>query len=206
MHANTPSDSSADPRKPRIDGIRIRQRRIELGLGTEALARRAKNSSTTLHHIEQDQTPTSRPGTLRKLAVALEVAVTDLVQQTALPQPTTEEQHAFDRQTNPTIGQVLTQRPRLFDDWSGEDWDELYSEFGIGGAMTSTGVISAAMRINRKRQTLRQLSVLLETDLGEVAAALVEQMFLLAHAHSGASMAHDELIPEQTLQESRSAE
>ena len=74
---------------------------------------------------------------------------------------------------NPMVDEVRAGRPRLFTGWSEENWDGHYSEFGVGGALTFEGGVQAAETINRKRETLQQLSVVLDTELGEVAAQLI---------------------------------
>jgi hypothetical protein len=48
--------------------------------------------------------------------------------------------------------------------------------------LTFEGVVQAAENINRKRETLRQLSVVLDTGLGEVAARLVATLHALVEA------------------------
>ena len=161
-------------------GIRVREFRVDRGWGVDALARRAGISRTTLHNIETGRTPTPRAATLKKLAEVFQISVAHLFSGSAPEQAASrsrgfdeDARRTFDRHTNPMVDEVRAGRPRLFTGWSGENWDELYSEFGVGGALTFEGVVQAAETINRKRETLQQLSIVLDTDLGEVAAQLI---------------------------------
>ena len=65
-----------------------------------------------------------------------------------------------------------------------EDWDELYSSFGTGGALTEHGVLKMAETIAKKRETMRKLSILLETHLGDAAAAVIDSLFALVEVQS----------------------
>jgi transcriptional regulator with XRE-family HTH domain len=167
------------------------------GWGTGALSRRSGVSRTALHNIETGHTPNPRAATLKKLAEAFQISVAQLLagptkgeradacggEGSGPPWNSHEsERRMFDRHTNPMVDEVRAMRPRLFTSWSGQDWDELYSEFGVGGALTFEGVVQAAENINRKRETLRQLSVVLDTGLGEVAARLVATLHALVEA------------------------
>ena len=75
------------------------------------------------------------------------------------------------------ISEIYRESPELFTSWRPEEWDELYSMFGTGGQLSPQGVVEAANRINRKRETIQQLHVVLETHLGEVAAKLIETLY-----------------------------
>lgn len=169
-------------------GERIRQLRLSRGWGIDTLASRAKLSRTTLHNLENGTTANPRASTLKRLAETLDVTVGRLLEDR--PEPlvhvpaaqTDDDRRQLDRHTNPLIDETLALRPRMFDGWSPENWDELYSEFGMGGALTQEGVIEAATRINRKRQTLRQLEVVLETDLAEVAARMIDSLYEMVKA------------------------
>jgi len=75
------------------------------------------------------------------------------------------------------VTEVSAELPALFLDWTEADWDELYSSFGTGGPLTRQGVVDAATEMNRKRETIRQFQVVLETHLAEVAARMVETLY-----------------------------
>lgn len=84
---------------------------------------------------------------------------------------------AFDRSTNPFVTQIAAERPGLFDGWSPDDWDELYSQFGVGGPLTEEGVLAATSRINLNRDAVYRLRIVMQTHLADVAAALVETLY-----------------------------
>ena len=84
---------------------------------------------------------------------------------------------AFDRATNPLVTRVAHERPGLFDGWTADDWDELYSQFGVGGALTEQGVHVAAARINGNRDTVYRLRIVLQTHLADVAAGLIDTLY-----------------------------
>jgi hypothetical protein len=83
----------------------------------------------------------------------------------------------FDRLTNPLVDIVRHSAPELFSGWSEADWDELYSVFGTGGGLTEEGVTKAARQMNRRRDTLWRLQIVMETHLAEVAERLVKTLF-----------------------------
>jgi hypothetical protein len=73
--------------------------------------------------------------------------------------------------------------------------DEPYSAFGVGGALTRAGVATAATELNRKREVVRRLQIVLETHLSEVAARTIDVLYDLVSPGSlvspGDSLRHD---------------
>lgn len=191
---NTSAQSVGRASQGALSG-RIQDLRVARGWGIDALARRASLSRTTVHNLERGHTPNPRAATLKKLAEAFGISVSALLGEpssavAADSDPQTHisvrgdesGQRQFDRHTNPVVDEARAERPRLFMGWSNDNWDELYSEFGVGGPLTFEGVVQAAEAINRKRETLRQLSVVLDTDLGEVAARLIATLHAMVQA------------------------
>jgi transcriptional regulator with XRE-family HTH domain len=102
--------------------------------------------------------------------------------QTASSQPATSQTTTmFSKQSdqlhNLQIGDVKVQQPTLFQEWNSKDWDELYSEFGVGGALTPQGVAHSADLINRKKEIFRKLEIVLESDLADLAEAIVRSFY-----------------------------
>ena len=89
---------------------------------------------------------------------------------------------AFDKATNRSIREVCAEEPEIFEGWASHDLEELYSTFGMGGALSREGVRTAAERINRKRTVIQQLQIVLETHLGEVAEGLIGNLFAMVQA------------------------
>lgn len=117
---------------------------------------------------------TNRPQarTLHRLAESLGVAADELFQE-----PSLLTHRVFDRETNPVVQQVIASHPQLFQGWTEADFDELYSRFGTGGAMSSTGTIDAAKSMNAKRELFRKVGVLLEGSEGVLLSGFVDLLY-----------------------------
>jgi hypothetical protein len=109
--------------------------------------------------------------TLHKLVEGLNWSVDELFL------PPGRSPQRFDRDTNPEIASVVGNRGELFERWSEADFDELYSQFGMGGSLNEAGVVAAAEAINAKRSLLRQVSVILESGESELLADLVRFLY-----------------------------
>ena len=168
----------------------IRAACLRRGWDCGELAKRAGVSRTTVYHLERGQIAQPRRSTVGKIASALGLSAEELLNGPSgcPPAPANSRgraawrspeaaAHKFDRSTNPVVAEVCGERPELVAGWSQREWDELYSSFGTGGALTHSGVLRAAETINRKRETLRRLSILLETHLAEVAARMVHTLY-----------------------------
>lgn len=116
------------------------------------------------------KTPHAR--TLHRLASGLGVSVDEFFQNPALL-----AQRAFNRQTNPQVSQLMRSRPAMFNGWTAADFDELYSRFGTGGALTEEGVGAAVAAMNRKRDILTKVSLLLECGEADVLVGLVDLLY-----------------------------
>ncbi len=162
---------------------RIRTECARRGWDLQTLADRADVSRTALYHLLEGHTARPRGVTLNRLAAAFDLPVEELLaagDQTAAP-PVRPVSHSpaarFDRATNPEVDAIATERPHLFRGWSESDWDELYSTFGAGGALSRQGVIASATAINRKRETIRRLHIVMETHLRVVAEELIDTLY-----------------------------
>ena len=83
----------------------------------------------------------------------------------------------FDRATNPLVAEVLESRPELFQNWTEADFDELHSRFGAGGPLTRDGVLESVRRMNRKREIIDKLNLLLETGEAEVLGGIIDLFY-----------------------------
>ncbi len=110
--------------------------------------------------------------TLHRLAEALQVSADEFFQD-----PSLLAHRAFDRQTNPLVDEVVSERPELFAAWNAGDFDELYSRFGTGGALTRAGAIAAAERINRVRAVQEKVALVLETHEAELLEEFVDLLY-----------------------------
>jgi transcriptional regulator with XRE-family HTH domain len=152
--------------------------------------------------LERGAIPSPHAATLHRLATALEIPIAWLNpdEPPLLPgasSPTVDSSSPateFDRQTNPYVDVVHQQFPQAFAGFTPDDWNELYSSFGTGGALTEEGVLQLALALSQKRETLRRVSLLLETHLAAPTTAMVNSLFQLiqvppATAEAGAPAA-----------------
>lgn len=172
---------------------RIRARCLEEGINLGELARRAGISRTTVYHLLEGTTRMPRASTLCRIARALQIDPKQLLpERSSATSPCScdpkEQDHrsrqAFDRATNRAVAVACRNRPELFRDWSGADWEELYSSFGTGGELNEQGVYELAERMNRRRETVHKLQVVLETHLAEVAENLLETLYRMVTSHA----------------------
>lgn len=187
--ATVPSDQAASPFCRELSD-RIRTACVRRGWDASELADRACVSRTTLYNLERGRTGRPRTKTLKRIAEALQISVEQLLETPAHHDGGTWRERSeadvrFDRATNSAVSAVIEERPDLFRDWSNHELDELYSMFGTGGQLTGRGVVLAAEAINRKRETLRKLDVVLETHLREDATHLVDTMFRMVQPGGG---------------------
>lgn len=112
--------------------------------------------------------PQSR--TLHRLAQGFDVPVEVFL----LPPGSGRE--AFDRATNPAVAEAIDREPHLFSDWTIDDFDELCSRFGSGGALTVDGALLAARDMNRKRAALEQVAIILESGEADLMYAMIETL------------------------------
>ena len=184
-----PCEGAADNRQ---FGARIRTECIRRGWDLQEFADRAGLSRTTIYNLEQGRTARPHPTTFGKLAAVLDVPVDALLapQQGDGASPELaaavggHDPRAFDIATNPAVTDVMRERPELFAGWGRDDVEELYSLFGVGGELNHRGVVCAAEAINRKRETVRKLHVVLETHLRERAIDLVDLLYDLVQVRT----------------------
>lgn len=189
-----------DPHSPRLADV-LRNMRLRKGWNMDRVAAAAGISRTTLYHLERGAIAHPRAATLYKLARALGVPIerlqpgvsnrgpeearlfpksraSDPKVETACSQLTDGVAgREFDRTTNPEVQTVAAAEPSLFDGWTEHDWDQLYSTFAVGGALTEEGVRAEAAKINRNRETIHRLHIVLETHLSEVAAGMIDTLY-----------------------------
>jgi transcriptional regulator with XRE-family HTH domain len=113
-----------------------------------------------------------RPQTLHRLANSLSVPVEELFQDPALLR-----HRLFDRHTNPMVEEVVQSSPQLFHGWTSAEFDELYSRFGTGGALTREDAVQVARAMNRRRDLLAKAALLLETSEAELFESMLELLY-----------------------------
>jgi transcriptional regulator with XRE-family HTH domain len=141
------------------------------GLTLAELLRRSRLNHRTVKCILTGRTR-PQPRTLHRLAATLNVPVEELFQDPALLR-----HRLFDRQTNPVVEEVVSGEPQLFHGWTQVEFDELYSRFGAGGALTAEGTKETAKHMNRRRELLGKAALLLETNEGELLEGMIEMLY-----------------------------
>ena len=169
----------------------IQTERLNRGWTMTELVRRTGINRGTLYRLERGESARPQMKTIQSLARAFDVPAQSLLD----PQPAGEwrpgregqltAEQEFDRATNPVVSEVLQEQPRLFAGWTAAEMDELYSMFGTGGQLTRGGVEAAAESINRKRETIRKLQVVLETGLKDQAVDLIDALYRLVQVPPG---------------------
>ena len=110
--------------------------------------------------------------TVQRLAAALGVENEEL-----FAAPTGMTAAAFDLATNPLVAEQAAACPKLFTGWTPEDYAELASRFGVGGALTAEGVLRAAEQQNERRELVERARVVLESDHAEVLSELINVLY-----------------------------
>jgi len=141
------------------------------GLSAEQVAQRSGLDRRTVRAILQG---THRPHarTLTQLAHGLQASVDEF-----FLDPSRLIYRHFDRQTNPIVQEVVESHRELFDHWSEADFDELRSRVGAGGPLAREGALAAVRDMNRKRELIERLSVVLETGQADLLGKIVDLFY-----------------------------
>src|SRR5690349_21428068 len=119
----------------------IRTGRLRKGLNLSDLAEQAGVSRTTLHQLERGAIQTPQAKTLSRIAAVLELPPEQMQAATA-----ESRRSEFDFATNPAVQAIREQDPERFAHLTDDDWRELASQVGVGGGLTSEGVVQAIER------------------------------------------------------------
>ena len=103
--------------------------------------------------------------TLHKLATGLGVDADELFEDVRAAESAAAA--AFDREANPAVAELIDQQPELFAHWPPHEFDELSSRVAVGGQLTPAGALAAAQAMNRRRELLAQVALILETSEAE---------------------------------------
>lgn len=160
------------PRRSSRGVAAILQRIMETRrLSVDDVERRSGINEQTVRQLLRDDD--TRPGvrTLQQLADGLGIELREL-----LPQAVTNRRR-FDRRTNPVVDEVIATHPQWFDGWSTDDFDDLYSRFGTGGALTWDGAVASVHAINLRREMLTKVKLLLETGEADELVGTINLMY-----------------------------
>jgi transcriptional regulator with XRE-family HTH domain len=152
------------------------------------LAQQAGVSRTTLIHLERGAVQDPHATTLNKLALALDLPAEKLVhsvrQEPGRVGPVrgdtprlSSDAAEFDLATNPALNEAAERAPERFGGFTPADWQELASQFGVGGGLTVEGALAAADRLQADKSTLHKLRIVLQTHLREPAQQLIDALY-----------------------------
>jgi transcriptional regulator with XRE-family HTH domain len=191
QRARSPSPAPDRLLSPQSLARLVRRLRAERGWNRDQLARATGLSRTTLTHLEQGAIARPQVRTLQQLATAFEQPL-ELFERPSFPRRFSEssttgegadwsqpagQRSRVDQASNPAVETTRATNPDLFADWEASHWEQLYATFGVGGALSEAGVRETAARINQGRDLTRKLLVLLETHLGDAAAAMLDSLY-----------------------------
>lgn len=109
--------------------------------------------------------------TLHKFAAGLGVEVDELFQDGR------EAAIEFDRATNPAVAETIERHPKLFERWSAADFEELFSRVAVGGELTEAGALAAAEAMNRRRELMQQVALILESGDAEILREFIAMLY-----------------------------
>lgn len=153
-----------------LHGANVRRLMVRLNMTlAEVVAATGLDERTVRSILRGTTRPHAR--TLHKLAEGLGVDPDELFRDPR------EGAAAFDRQSNPAVAQVIERHPQLFARWNRADFEELYSRVAVGGELTEEGALAAAAAMNRRRDLMKQVAVILETREGEHLEEFVTMLY-----------------------------
>ncbi len=168
-------------------GKRILAARLRKGWNLSTLAANARISRTTLFQMERGSVLSPRAATLHRLAVALEIPLSQLHLEVVPPNdppstdasPRREENSPadFDRHAHPHVDAMVQRFPHVFSGFTRDDWGELYGRCTSSASLSDEILLGTAANIAHKRETLRRLSLLLQSHLAPATAAIVNCLF-----------------------------
>ncbi|MBL8828879.1 MAG: helix-turn-helix transcriptional regulator [Planctomycetaceae bacterium] len=150
----------------------VRRLLARQGLSVAELIDRAGLDERTVKNILNGTNSKPHARTLHQLALGLDVQADELFQNPALL-----ARRSFDRESNPLVDEVIEARPELFDHWTAADFDELSSRFGAGGALTFDGALSAVEQMNARRELMRKVALVMESDQRDVLRGIVDVLY-----------------------------
>jgi transcriptional regulator with XRE-family HTH domain len=163
---------------------RVRDYRYSKGWGPDELASRAAISRTALYQIESGKTELPRAGTLRRIAMALEVSMDTLLGHGETTRPSQATASASTRRARgggewiPAEGGPLTVSPTRTAPAEATD----PARFGVEASAIHEPALSA-----RERELTWKLHELLVSPLGEGIARIIEESHRLLPQVRGSS-------------------
>lgn len=147
--------------------MNIRRLLAKFNVEPQAFAETTGVDERTLRGVIQSRT-TPHVRTIKRIADGFGVEVDELYR----PVPALSDKR-FDRECNALVEQVKRVYPELYVGWTTAQDDELYSQFGTGGAMTEEGILAATKRILERCEVERQFRLVYESHEGAMLRDVV---------------------------------
>lgn len=162
--------ASAIPARRPLHGDNVRRHMVRQGLTlVDVVAATGLDERTVRSILRGTTRPHAR--TLHKLATGLGIDADDLFHDLS------EEAARFDRQANPAAARVIDRHPHLFATWTPAEFAELFSRVAVGGELTEEGALAYAAAMNRRRELMTQVSVILETGESEILTEFITLLY-----------------------------
>jgi len=155
----------------------IRTGRLRKGLNLSELAEQAGVSRTTLHQLERGTIQEPRAKTLSRIATVLDLPAEEMRSAPVSTDPPATRRAEFDWATNPAVQAVRERYPQRFAHLTAEDWQDLASAVGVGGGLTTDGVLQLVERLDDDREAVRRLRIVLQTHLRQPARQLIDALY-----------------------------
>jgi transcriptional regulator with XRE-family HTH domain len=171
--AAMPADKLGPKSSPSRRGVPAILQRIMVtqGLTADDVVRRSGVDKQTVRQLLRDDDMRPAMRTLQQLAEGLGIELRELIPSSPA------SRRRFDRRTNPIVDEVIAKHPHWFDGWMPDDFDDLYSRFGTGGALTWDGVVASVRTINLRREMSTKVALLLETGESDVLVGMINLMY-----------------------------
>lgn len=152
----------------KLVALNLRRLVAAAGMGLEEFCESSGVDPRTLRGILRMQ---SKPHTqtVKKLADGLGVSVDELYRD--------DSRKSIDLSNSPVIATIVKTHPSLFAQWTDEDFEELASNVGVGGAMTEEGAIKIAEQMNVDRELVRKLRIVLQTHERDLIETMLNKMY-----------------------------
>lgn len=152
-----------------VHGANVLRLMARLGMTQAEVVAATGLDERTVRSLLRGQTrPHAR--TLHKFASGLGIDADELFQDP-------REGAAFDRATNPTAARIVDEHPELFALWTQAEFDELFSRVAVGGELTEEGTLVAAQAMNQRRQLMKQVAIILETDQADMLREFIAMLY-----------------------------
>lgn len=169
-YTSSPVGYAATTERPLLHGANVRRLMVRLNLTLADVVEATGLDERTVRSLLRGSTQ-PQAKTLHKLAAGLGVDPDELF---VNPH---QQGAAFDRATNPAAAEVVAKHASQFARWTPAEFDELFSRVAVGGELTEEGALAAAQLMNRRRELMTEVAVILESGEAELLREFVAILY-----------------------------